>query len=356
MTIRSSTFVALLLGGCSAAPPTPPPPPSLELQPSGTDVRVQAVSVVDARVAWASGLEGTFLRTTDGGRTWQRGAVPGADTLQLRDIHALDARTAWVLSAGTGDQSRIYRTDDGGATWTLQWTNPEAEGFYDCFDFWDARRAVAYGDAVGGALRVLVTDDGGARWRLVAADALPPALPGEGGFAASGTCVQAGAGGTAWIATGNAAPARVLRTEDYGASWSAAAVPVVAGDGAGLTSISMADARRGTAFGGNLSVTDQRTENVARTEDGGRTWSALPHVAMNGALYGGVHVPGTDGRVILAVGPGGADLSTDGGRTWRSLDGRAWWGIGSAGPGATWIAGPDGRIARVLGLEAAGGS
>ncbi|HUH12935.1 MAG TPA: hypothetical protein VMK65_07480 [Longimicrobiales bacterium] len=353
MTVRPLTLLGLLcIAGCRAGapPPASAAAPTLELQASGTDARLQAVSVVDSLVVWASGLSGTFTRTTDGGRTWESAVVPGADTLQLRDVHALDARTAWVLSAGTGEQSRIYHTDDGGRTWTLQWTNPEPAGFYDCFDFWDARRAIAYGDAVDGALRVLLTDEGGARWRLVPAEALPAALPGEGGFAASGTCVRTGPDGRAWIATGNATPARVLRTADYGASWSAAPVPVVSGDGAGLTSVSMADARRGTAFGGSLSITDRRTDNVARTEDGGRTWTALPQVAMSGALYGGLHVPGTGGRVLLAVGPGGADLSADGGATWSPLDARAWWGIGSAGPDATWLAGPEGRLARVRGL------
>jgi hypothetical protein len=66
-----------------------------------------------------------------------------------------------------------------------------------------------------------------------------------------------------------------------------------------------------------------------------------------GAVYGGTHVPGTRGRALVAVGPGGADVSLNGAGSWDSLDTRAWWGIGSAGPGATWIAGPEGRIARI---------
>ena len=34
--------------------------------------------------------------------------MPGADTLQFRDVHALDADRAWLLSAGPGELSRIY--------------------------------------------------------------------------------------------------------------------------------------------------------------------------------------------------------------------------------------------------------
>ncbi|HUF12704.1 MAG TPA: hypothetical protein VMN78_06380 [Longimicrobiales bacterium] len=321
--------------------------PRLEAQASGTSVLLQAVSAVDSSVVWISGHGGTFVRTADGGRTWLAGRVPAADTLQFRDVHALSERTAWLLAAGSADMSRVYRTDDAGATWALQWTNPEEAGFYDCLDFWDARRGVVYGDAVEGELRILYTDDGGGTWRQVPAERLPAALPGEGGFAASGTCVETRPGGLGWIAAGNAARARVFLTTDYGRSWSAADAPVVAGEAAGLTSISMADDRCGTAFGGSLGVGDRRTDNVARTVDGGRTWQPLPHVSFDGAVYGGLHVPGAGRGALLVVGPGGLAASDDGGNSWATVDVRTWWGIGSAGPDATWIAGPQGRIARL---------
>ena len=321
--------------------------PQIVDQVSGTTQLLQAVSVVDSSVVWISGHGATVLRSIDGGRSWSVRPVTGApDTLQFRDIHALNDRTAWILAAGPGDMSRIYRTNDGGATWTLQWTNPEAAGFYDCFDFWDAQRGIAYGDAVDGELRILRTDDGGEHWRFVPQSALPAAQPGEGGFAASGLCVDTRPDGHAWIAAGNAARARVFRTGDYGASWTAADAPVVAGEASGLTSVSMVDDRRGYAFGGNLAVTDRRTENVAMTTDGGRSWSPLAHVSFDGAVYGGLHLAGTrDGLVV--VGPAGFAVSSDGGASWSTRDARAWWGVGSRGPAATWIAGPGGRIARI---------
>lgn len=349
-------LVAGLAGACAGGAPGATPEGAqptvvgaarLEDQPSGTTVLLQAVSVVDSNVVWIGGHGGTWARTTDGGRTWSAARVPAADTLQFRDVHASSDRTAWLLAAGPADMSRIYRTDDAGASWTLQWTNPEEQGFYDCLDFWDGSRGIVYGDAIGGRLRVLVTDDGGAHWRPVEAAALPAAQPGEGGFAASGTCVETRAGGAAWIAAGNAALSRVFITRDYGRTWIVADAPVVSGEGSGLTSISMADDRTGTAFGGSLTIDDRLTDNVVRTTDGGLTWTAMPHVSFLGAVYGGTHIPGTGGRALLAVGPGGLAASANGASSWATVDARAWWGVGSAGPTATWIAGPDGRIARV---------
>ena len=351
MTARSPVLaLACVLAAAACATPAPaqaPAAPTLEEQTSGSTVLLQAVSPVDASVVWISGHGGTWRRTTDGGRTWAGGVVPDADSLEFRDVHAASATEAWLLSAGPGDRSRVYHTADAGRSWQLQWTNAEPAGFYDCLAFWDARRGVVYGDAVDGSLRVLRTADGGRSWRLVPAAQLPAALPSEGGFAASGTCVTTGADGRAWIGAGNTTRARVFRTTDYGATWSAAEAPLVTGEGAGLTSISMVDASNGFGFGGNLGARDTRTDNVARTTDGGRTWTLLPHLAMAGAAYGGVAVPGTDGRALVAVGPGGADVSLDGGRSWTTLDARAWWGVGASGPDAVWIAGPQGRIARV---------
>lgn len=347
--LRPALAATLLLGCAPGAADRAPAlgAARLEEQASGTAELLQAVSAVDSSVVWASGHGGTWARTLDGGRTWRAAVLPGADSLQFRDVHAAGAETAWLLSAGPGDLSRIYRTGDGGDTWTLQWVNEEPEGFYDCLDFWDERRGFAYGDAVGGSPRVLVTGDGGATWRRVPDVALPDALPGEGGFAASGTCAVTGPGGLGWIAAGNAERTRVFRTADYGASWRAADVPVVGGEGAGLTSISMADDLRGTAFGGHIADREHRSENLARTEDGGATWASLPRVPLDGAIYGGVHVPGTGLRALVVVGPGGAAVSLDGGESWPLLDGRAWWGVGSAGPEATWITGPEGRVARI---------
>ncbi|MFW6089799.1 MAG: WD40/YVTN/BNR-like repeat-containing protein, partial [Gemmatimonadota bacterium] len=192
--------------------------PVLERQARGTTAPLQAVSPVSEEVAWASGHEGTWARTLDGGATWTTGVVPGADTLQFRDVHAHSADLAWLLSAGPGELSRIYHTDDGGASWTLQWTNEEPEGFYDCLDFWDAERGAVYGDAVAGELRILRTTDGGERWTFVDGSTLPQAQLNEGGFAASGTCLVTGAEGRAWVAAGNAAIARVLHTDDFGES------------------------------------------------------------------------------------------------------------------------------------------
>lgn len=321
--------------------------PTLQAQVSGTEVLLQAVSPVDERVVWVSGHGGTFARTLDGGDTWTAGVVPGADTLQFRDVHALSADVAWLLAAGPADMSRIYRTDDGGANWTLQWTNPEPDGFYDCLDFWSAERGAVYGDAVEGNLRVLRTSDGGANWERLGPGAVPDGQLGEGGFAASGTCLVAGKDGRGWISTGNAPIGRVLTTQDYGASWVPYDSPIPGAAGAGLFSISFRDSLNGVIFGGDLRPEPMVAPRVAVSSDGGASWAITGEPAIGGAIFGGQWVPGTDPPVMVAVAPTGAEYSTDGGQSWEALDSESYWGLGFASPDAGWLVGPGGRITKV---------
>ena len=342
-------------GGSSGAETEPVPTavpdawlsPQVELQHSGVEVLLQAVSPVDEEVVWVSGHGGTWLRTLDGGRTWSGGVVPDADTLQFRDVHAISADVAWLLAAGPAEMSRIYRTDDGGMNWRIQWVNDEPDGFYDCLSFFDATRGLAYGDAVNGELRILRTTDGGEHWSLVGTERLPAAQAGEGGFAASGTCLATGAQNVAWIGTGNSDPARVLRSNDRGWTWVAAPTPLIAGEAAGITSVSFRDERFGLVVGGDLTRPDEHTANVALTADGGVSWTAGGILRMAGAAYGGAWVPGANPPVAVAVGPGGADWSGDGGFTWSGFDDRDWWGLAFVSPEAGWIVGPGGRIGKV---------
>ncbi len=336
-----------ILAGAGGAVAQDTPSPRLELQDSGVEVLLQAVSPVNDRVIWISGHGGTWLRTLDGGATWESGVVPEADTLQFRDVHAISAETAWLLAAGPAEMSRIYRTDDGGRNWRLQWTNDEPDGFYDCLSMFDDRRGLVYGDAIDGELRILRTTDGGENWSRLAGERLPPALDGEGGFAASGTCLTIGAENVAWIGTGNATPARVLRSADRGWSWMASTAPVVAGEAAGITSIAFRDERYGLVVGGHLGKPDDHTANVALTADGGVTWTAGGRLRMAGAAYGVAWVPGLKPPVAVAVGPGGADLTSDGGISFTGIDDRNWWGLGFASADAGWLVGPEGRIAKI---------
>jgi photosystem II stability/assembly factor-like uncharacterized protein len=163
------------------------------VQTSHTTENLRGASVVSRQVAWASGTHGTYLRTTDGGRTWIPGQVPDASALDFRAVVAFSADEAFLMSAGPGDQSRIYHTPDAGQHWQLQFTNTNPKGFFDSMAFWDPKHGIVLGDPIPdekGKLKfeLLQTEDGES-WHAIPSSQLPEAREGEGAFAASNSCL-----------------------------------------------------------------------------------------------------------------------------------------------------------------------
>jgi photosystem II stability/assembly factor-like uncharacterized protein len=311
-------------------------------QSSGTTARLRGVNAVSATVAWASGSDGVYLRTTDGGVNWQAATVHGAEALDFRDVEAFDADTAYLLSIGEGERSRIYKTTDGGGHWRLQFTNHNPKAFFDGLAFWDADRGVAVSDSVDGRFVIIRTTDGGASWKEIPPDKLPPALAGEGAFAASGTCVITQGRNNVWIAT---SAARVLRSTDGGDTWQAPTTPIPSGQpSAGIFSIAFKDATNGVIVGGDYKKEGEARDNVATTSDGGRTWNLVKGPLPGGFRSAVAYATGVS--TLVTVGPSGSDYSLDGGASWAPIGGAGYHAISFARSGAGWAVGEGGRIAK----------
>jgi photosystem II stability/assembly factor-like uncharacterized protein len=321
--------------------------PALTPQNSGTKQRFFAVSPVNARVVWASADSGTFAVTTDAGANWRSAVVPGANELQFRDVEGVSQTVAYLLSAGEGANNRIYKTEDGGTSWALQFqAGNDARFFYDCFDFWTPSRGITHADAVDGRFPVIETTDG-KRWRDIGGR-LPAAQAGEGGFAASGTCITTEGGSRAWIGTGAGAKARILATADGGSTWTSHDVPILQGTPtSGVVSVDFRDSFHGMLGGGDVAANEAAQSNVARSSDGGKTWTQATPTPFKGAVYSLSYVP-DEGTTVVATGPGGAAWSPDEGVTWSQLHGIAsYWALGFAAREAGWLAGEAGQILKI---------
>ncbi|MGI5379603.1 WD40/YVTN/BNR-like repeat-containing protein [Streptomyces sp. CA-251387] len=321
--------------------------PHWERKDSGRpEVRFRGLAAVSRDTAWLAGTQGTVLRTTDGGATWRNVSPPGAGELQFRDVEAFDARRAVVLAIGEGEASRVYRTDDGGATWTESFRNTDARAFYDCMTFFDRRHGLAMSDPVDGRFRILSTSDGGRSWKVLPSAGMPAALEGEAGFAASGQCLVSSGPKDVWLATGGAARARVLHSRDRGLTWTAADTPIPAGDPArGVFALAFRDRTHGLAVGGDYRPDQTSPQAAAHTGDGGAGWqpAATPVTAYRSGVAWLPHSRTT----ALAVGPTGTDLTTDGGRTWRTVDTGSYDTVDCPADLGCWAAGEKGRVARL---------
>ena len=309
---------------------------------TGVTARLRGLSAPSARVVWASGTGGTVIRTADGGATWSRLEIPDAAALDFRDIDAVDDRTAYVLSIGNGDASRIYKTTDAGRTWTLQFRNDDPRAFFDAMAFRDSRTGFAVSDSVDGRLVVIATTDGGARWSRLASS-LPPALEGEGAYAASGSNIAI-AGPRIWIAT---SASRVFRSADGGRTWSVSATPIPASASAGIFSIAIdpGAVTDGVVVGGDYKSERSAVDNAAVTRDGGVSWALV--YGLGGYRSAVAFIPSL-ARTVIAAGPSGADLSVDAGRSWRPIEGPGFHTLAVAhGTRTVWAAGENGTVGRI---------
>lgn len=308
-----------------------------------TKASLRGLSVVSENVIWASGAGGTFLKTVDGGKTWTVGRIPDAEKLDFRDVEAFDANTAYVLSIGDGENSRIYKTTDGGATWKLQFQNKNPKAFFDAIAFWDSLHGMAMSDPVDGKYVLISTGDGGESWKPISTDKMPDAKAGEAAFAASGTCLTASGKTDVFLVSGGN-DARVFRSNNRGLSWSVAGTPLIKGTaGSGIFSIAMRDKKRGVIVGGNYEKPNETTNNLAFTGDGGKSWTVGK--GLNGYRSGVAFV---NKNTLIAVGSTGSDLSLDGGKNWKNLDKENYNAVQAKGKNAIWAVGAGGLVSKFL--------
>lgn len=82
-------------------------------QNSGSTGRVAAIDFADALNGWAVG--NSLMHTSDG-YSWHMQSRPDPEQKSLNAVSVVDARTAFAV----GDESRAFSTRDGGATWARE--------------------------------------------------------------------------------------------------------------------------------------------------------------------------------------------------------------------------------------------
>jgi len=331
------------------------------MESSGTKAGLRGIHAVGGGVAWASGANGTVLRTEDGGYMWQSCAMPpGAEKLDFRGIWAWDANTAIVMSSGPGDQSRLYKTTDGCSGWKLLFTNPDKDGFWDAVVFSDRKNGFLLGDPVNGRFVLLRTEDGGATWTPLESVDLDAGGQKRGVFAASNSAMALtgpvmGKVWAPWFGTGGPGGTLVYQgginctmgiahsnPEECLRHWtfSHGKLPIAGeSSSSGVFSLLSRDAQNWVAVGGDYSKLKDATGTAAWTADGGKTWTAAVKPTHG---YRSAVAWDADAKAWIAAGPNGSDVSYDGGKTWSPLDDGKWNALS-----LPWVVGPEGRIAKL---------
>ena len=326
-----------------------------KVQTSGLDTNLRGVSAAytpDAKgvpvpVVWASGSNGVILKSLDEGKTWKRLHVAGGDSLDFRGIVAFNADTAYVMSIGEGEKSRIYKTTDGGETWKLQYTDKRKEFFLDSIACLSATHCFAIGDPSDGKILLLKTTDG-QHWNPVPNEERPAALPGEGSFAASNSCLALFENGEIYFITGGPA-ARLFHSLDGGHSWTVVETPIAHGNASsGIFSIASRDGKAIVVVGGDYQDVKRASAVAAYSLDKGKTWE------LSAQQPGGFRSAVASNELsTFAVGPNGQDISEDRGVHWKHTDSLNLNAVIILDIFNGWAVGPNGTIARLLNHNAA---
>jgi photosystem II stability/assembly factor-like uncharacterized protein len=302
-----------------------------ELQDSHTTASFRGIHSIGNGIAWASGTEGTILRTTDEGKTWQRCASPpDAEKLDFRGIQAFDQNTAIVMSSGKGDLSRLYKTTDACKTWELVFTNPDKEGFWDVIQFLDRKRGYLLGDPVNDSFRLWNTEDSGSTWHNSHYPNFRANPVTQSAFAASNSALWAADTSDTYLAFGSGGTAGAtfysryrFRISEYLGGEGGFAYQVPVGnktESSGIFSLCFRhdedSGNVGIAVGGDYLKPDDSAVTAAYTNDSRKPWTAAqtpPHGYRSSVAYD----PTT--KTWITVGPNGTDISRDDGRNWTAL-------------------------------------
>ena len=342
-----------------------------DLQDSHTTAGLRGIHNVGGGVAWASGTNGTILRTTDDGVTWQRCITPPeADKLDFRGIQAFDENKAIVMSSGKGDLSRLYKTRDGCRTWNLVSTNSDPEGFWDAVQFQHADfglfsmpgNGILIGDPLQKAFDVHVTMNipsakppsaEGETWFIYDPKCFPSQSD-EAIFAASNSSLIVFGQSRFMFGTGGKSGARVISSGLLvggvsGDVATAVDVPMAHGSAsAGIFSLFAMNRQNIVAVGGDYLQSNESAGTAAFTKDGGKHWTASktpPHGYRSAVAYD------ASTKTWITVGPNGTDISRDDGKNWTALkpspqdtaDGDKNWNALSL----PFVVGPNGRIGKL---------
>ncbi len=288
---------------------------SLSIVATKPEVDWIGISVPTTDVIWLSGSNSHVARSIDGGETWSY-FQPATQTLEFRDIEALDANHAFALSIGNNGDSRIYYTSNGGRHWQLRYRAGGGQ-FLNCLALSPTNEAWVYGDSIENRWDMVRSVDG-RNWLAARNVVDSPPLADEGGPASSGGCIRHNNGIWA-IGTANGNRARLLVKRNFGIRFKALDTPFPAGPSAGISSVWPFSEKHILMAGGSLNHPNARPRLVEYKDN---SFTPLSEPPLAGALYS---LTVSYDNALVVSNPDGAALLKERDGEWQRLsDANIW--------------------------------
>lgn len=309
----------------------------VEVISSGTKTSIRELSVVNDRVVWVSGSNGTVGRSIDGGKSFTWLTVKGFEKNDFRDIEAFDEKVAVIMAVA--EPAYILRTTDGGENWRVVFENKTKGMFLDAMEFWNDQSGIVLGDPIDGKFFIARTFDGGMHWQDIPATNYPVADSGEACFASSGTNIRKLNKQEAVFVSGG------LKSHLFNRD-AKTLLPIQQGkESTGANSVAVKNKQIMIVVGGDFTAKDSTVKNCFITLDGGKTWQApaqAPHGYRSCVEYLGK-------KNWISCGLNGIDYSSDEGGNWTLISKESFHVCRKAKKGkAVYFAGGGGRVGKLV--------
>lgn len=319
---------------------------------SGKRVSFRGLSVVNNQVFWASGSNGSVVRSTDGGKSLQWIPVPGYEKRDFRDIEAFNADTAVIMAIA--EPAVILKTTDGGKNWRKVFEDTTKGMFLDAMDVYaDKKTMIVVGDPIQGKLFAAVSMDGGDSWEQMPASNRQKDLrivpDTEAMFASSGTNVklinEKDFGTPTLLVTGGSK----ARLKDLYRNTFNDSLPMMqGGTSTGANSIDYWSATKSAVIvGGDFAKdTIARDNCVLVNFKKGKPVFSKPSVPPHGYRSCVIYL---NAKELVTCGTSGIDISSDSGNTWTLISKESFHVVQKARTGKSiFLAGGNGRIAQLI--------
>lgn len=295
----------------------------IAIAPSNPDIVYVGTGEANNRQSSSFG-DGVY-KSTDAGATWTPMGLRETQSIGRVVVHPRNPDVVWLAANGhlfgPNPERGVYKTSDGGKTWRKVLFVDDNTGATDLvispgnpnvlFAATYTRRRTVWGFASGSAATgIWKSTDGGERWSRVTGGGLPNGTMGRIGLDIS----RSNPGVIyAQIEVGpDKEPAGAVRPPQAGG-----AAPAPGGAGGG--------------FGQQNQPPDDKVSGVWRSTDGGRNWEFRSNENNRPMYYSQIRVDPNDENTVY-VGGSPASKSTDGGKTFRAMQ-----GMGHVDHHAIWI-------------------
>lgn len=309
----------------------------VQLITEGKDASLRGLSVVNNRIIWVSGSNGTVGRSLDSGHTWKWVTIKGFEKTDFRDIEAFDETTAVIM--GIGEPAYILRTADAGDSWKVVYENKTKGMFLDAMEFWNEMSGIVIGDPVDGKIFIARSFNGGISWRALPYSNYPIADSGEAMFASSGTNIRKLNKQEAVFVTGGTKSRLFIRDKKID-------LPILQGkESTGANSMAVKDKKTMIIVGGDFNMKDATEKNCIITTNGGNSFKT-PSTPPNGYRS---CIEYLEKNKWICCGLNGVDISEDDGDTWKAISKEGFNVCRKAKEGdAVFLAGKGGKIGKLI--------